>query len=347
PDGDGIWSTVMQLAQGKYEYKFVVNGDKWYEDPNAADFVPDPYGGRNSIVYVGGAVRGEAGLKFDGWLESKIEKVGDNAPNMYNDVYLKFSGAMRAGLETFTELHAWKTLHLGSISGWKSLLPLPVDGIEVNQAIVTLRLADGLATKLYYKGHAGNTGDHLVLIKSDGDEDRIWDRKAAELVYSKAHVDGRFGVASLGGGTTLVYGEVQGEVARGLTIGGLFTYETWPTDSRDDGEDHRTNVGGYATAKLDDYTTFRGEVIQTRGTKMISDSTVPVAVEFVYPKERESSGATAMYVRGSFQGWDEADMVPMTKDAEGNWRVTVELLEGEYEYKFWYADPQGNPSWGH
>ncbi|MGE5586146.1 MAG: hypothetical protein ACM309_11570 [Bacillota bacterium] len=351
PEGDGIWAAVIELAPGSYQYKFVVNGDKWYEDPYAADFVSDGYGGKNSIVYVGvakPAAAAASGLKFDGWLESKIERVGDATPNNYNDVYLKFSGTMRPGLETFTEIHGWKTLNLGSLGGWNSLLPLPVDGMEVNQAVFTLSLADGLSAKLHYKGHAGNTMDHLVFIKSDDEEDRIWNRKAVELVYSKASVDGRIGVASLADdNTTMVYGDVQGEVSPGLTLGGLFSYETWPTDQRDDGEDHRTNLGAYVTARIDDYTTVRGEVIQTRGTKMVSDSTVPVEVEFVYPKERESSGATTVYVVGEFQGWDTNRGIPMNKDADGYWRATIELLEGEYEYKFWYPDPEGNPSWGH
>lgn len=348
-EGDGIWTTVIELAPGTYQYKFVVNGDKWYEDPYSAEYVPDGFGGKNSVIYVGVAKPAAAaagGLKFDGWLESKIERVGDATPNNYNDVYLKFSGIMRPGLETFTEIHGWKTLNLGSLDGWKGFLPLPVDGIEVNQAVFTLSLADGLSAKLYYKGHAGNTKDPMVFIKSDGDEDKIWDRKAVELVYSKALVDGRIGVASLADkNTTMVYGEVQGEIAPGLTLGGLFSYETWPTDKREDGEDHRTNLGAYAAVKIDDYTTVRGEVIQTRGTKIVSDSTLPVEVEFVYPKEKESSGATEMYVRGSFQGWDEADMVPMTKDTEGNWRASVQLLPNEYEYKFYYKGHSIEPQW--
>lgn len=349
PEGDGIWTTVIELSPGTYQYKFVVNGNNWYEDPYSADYAPDGFGGKNSVIYVGVAKPDAAaagGLKFDGWFESKIERVGDATPNNYNDVYLKFSGTMRPGLETFTEIHGWKSLNLGSLDGWKSLLPLPVDGMEVNQAVFTLSLADGLATKLYYKGHAGNTKDPMVFIKSDGDEDKIWDRKAVELVYSKAPVDGRIGVASLADkNTIMVYGEVQGEVAPGLTLGGLFSYETWPTDKREDGEDHRTNLGAYAIAKIDDHITVRGEVLQTRATKITFDNTLPVDVEFVYPKQWESSGATEMFVRGSFQGWDEADMVPMTKDAEGNWRATVELIPGEYEYKFYYKGPSIPEQW--
>lgn len=34
PDGDGIWTVMMQLDPGRYEYKFVVNGGTWVADPD-------------------------------------------------------------------------------------------------------------------------------------------------------------------------------------------------------------------------------------------------------------------------------------------------------------------------
>ncbi|MBN1827393.1 MAG: alpha-glucosidase C-terminal domain-containing protein [Candidatus Eisenbacteria bacterium] len=53
PDGDGVYETTLSLAPGRYEYKFVVDG-QWYPDPNAAESTPDPYGGNNSVLTVGG-----------------------------------------------------------------------------------------------------------------------------------------------------------------------------------------------------------------------------------------------------------------------------------------------------
>ena len=52
-DKDGVWEAVLELPPGKVEYKFVVNGDQWFTDDNAADFVADPYGGKNSVLVVG------------------------------------------------------------------------------------------------------------------------------------------------------------------------------------------------------------------------------------------------------------------------------------------------------
>ncbi len=48
----GIYSTTMNLQQGKYAYKFVVDGN-WITDENAVEFAGDGYGGQNSIVYAG------------------------------------------------------------------------------------------------------------------------------------------------------------------------------------------------------------------------------------------------------------------------------------------------------
>ena len=58
---DGSWTIAKKLPPGRYPYKFAINGGAtWKEDPNAAEFEGDPYGGKNSIVVVGGAAGGAA-----------------------------------------------------------------------------------------------------------------------------------------------------------------------------------------------------------------------------------------------------------------------------------------------
>ena len=49
---DGIWSIVKPLSAGRYEYKFVVDRNSWFEDPNALETVDDGYGGKNSVLIV-------------------------------------------------------------------------------------------------------------------------------------------------------------------------------------------------------------------------------------------------------------------------------------------------------
>ena len=47
----GKWSTELLLQPGHYEYRFVVDG-QWQDDPMAARFVANTFGGLNCVVEV-------------------------------------------------------------------------------------------------------------------------------------------------------------------------------------------------------------------------------------------------------------------------------------------------------
>lgn len=49
---DGIWRVTLELKPGRFEYRFIINGRDWIEDPANPDKVPDPYGGNNSVLTV-------------------------------------------------------------------------------------------------------------------------------------------------------------------------------------------------------------------------------------------------------------------------------------------------------
>ncbi len=51
PAGSGRWLKETALTPGTYEYCLVVDG-QWIPDPLAKDYVPNPFGGMNSIVEV-------------------------------------------------------------------------------------------------------------------------------------------------------------------------------------------------------------------------------------------------------------------------------------------------------
>jgi len=51
PSGTGCWYKETALAPGSYEYCLVVDG-KWMPDPRARETVPNPFGGRNSVLNV-------------------------------------------------------------------------------------------------------------------------------------------------------------------------------------------------------------------------------------------------------------------------------------------------------
>ncbi|MGQ9604146.1 MAG: glucodextranase DOMON-like domain-containing protein [bacterium] len=49
---DDLWEIVIPLKPGRYEYKFVIDGSQWRHDPYSPGYVPDPYGGQNSVVTI-------------------------------------------------------------------------------------------------------------------------------------------------------------------------------------------------------------------------------------------------------------------------------------------------------
>jgi 1,4-alpha-glucan branching enzyme len=55
PTGGGHWWKETVLAPGTYEYCLVVDG-RWIPDPLAKETVPNPFGGRNSVLEVVGSL---------------------------------------------------------------------------------------------------------------------------------------------------------------------------------------------------------------------------------------------------------------------------------------------------
>ena len=52
-DAGGLWKVTVRLEPGTYQYKFVVNGDRWEEDPLNLHRVYNEHGTFNSIRKVG------------------------------------------------------------------------------------------------------------------------------------------------------------------------------------------------------------------------------------------------------------------------------------------------------
>ncbi len=51
PSEGGRWLKETALPPGTYEYCLVVDGH-WMPDPSATESVPNPFGGRNSLLHV-------------------------------------------------------------------------------------------------------------------------------------------------------------------------------------------------------------------------------------------------------------------------------------------------------
>ena len=52
PEGDGIWTATLNLEPGRYEYMFVMDGEKWFPDPNALRYVKYGFGNKNAILEI-------------------------------------------------------------------------------------------------------------------------------------------------------------------------------------------------------------------------------------------------------------------------------------------------------
>ena len=48
---DGKWAKELALPPGRYEYRFVVDG-QWVDDPAATELVPNPFGTANAVLEV-------------------------------------------------------------------------------------------------------------------------------------------------------------------------------------------------------------------------------------------------------------------------------------------------------
>jgi 1,4-alpha-glucan branching enzyme len=51
PGPKGTWKVTVWLPAGRYEYRFIVDG-QWMSDPNAREYVQNTFGSTNSVLVV-------------------------------------------------------------------------------------------------------------------------------------------------------------------------------------------------------------------------------------------------------------------------------------------------------
>ena len=52
PDASGHWTAEVALPEGRHEYIFLVDGERWLADPRAATHRPDGFGRVNTVIKV-------------------------------------------------------------------------------------------------------------------------------------------------------------------------------------------------------------------------------------------------------------------------------------------------------
>lgn len=65
----GKWAKELALPPGRYEYRFVVDG-QWIDDPAAKATVPNSFGGNNAVLVVVDATDKEGGSPAPAKLQS-------------------------------------------------------------------------------------------------------------------------------------------------------------------------------------------------------------------------------------------------------------------------------------
>ncbi len=50
-DEDGMWKKIVIIPGGRYEYKFLVDGE-WWNDPKNEEVCPNEHGTLNSVITV-------------------------------------------------------------------------------------------------------------------------------------------------------------------------------------------------------------------------------------------------------------------------------------------------------
>jgi 1,4-alpha-glucan branching enzyme len=49
---DGRFQVAVNLAEGEYRYRFLLDGETWENDWEAESYAPNPFGGEDSIIRV-------------------------------------------------------------------------------------------------------------------------------------------------------------------------------------------------------------------------------------------------------------------------------------------------------
>lgn len=49
---EGDWTVTVALAPGRYRFRYVADDDRWLNDWAADDYVPNAFGGEDSVVLV-------------------------------------------------------------------------------------------------------------------------------------------------------------------------------------------------------------------------------------------------------------------------------------------------------
>ncbi|MGC8878478.1 MAG: isoamylase early set domain-containing protein [Anaerolineae bacterium] len=66
-NSDGEWYIELDLeAHRRYEFRYLCDGERWMNDPEADAYEPNPYGGKNSVIFTDMPEEERSGIADEG-----------------------------------------------------------------------------------------------------------------------------------------------------------------------------------------------------------------------------------------------------------------------------------------
>lgn len=87
---DGVWTYEVELKPGSYQYKYVIDGKTWKEDPEAPAYVDDGFGGKNGAftLTTDGKILGEQSTQQSQGKKYKLNEKRENTIFVDPDGYV-------------------------------------------------------------------------------------------------------------------------------------------------------------------------------------------------------------------------------------------------------------------
>ncbi|MBK8166880.1 MAG: hypothetical protein IPK64_13135 [bacterium] len=372
---DGIWSLVLELAPGSYQYKFVEDGN-WKADPANPATAPDGFGGNNSVLTV---AAGQAAVAAGGGVAAPAAAApaAPAAP----------AGGKVAVTFTCTEPGAGRVCLAGEFNGWSdSANPMTKAG---DVWTLKLDLAPGSYQYKFvvdgnWKQDAANPeaapdgfgGNNSIMKVGAGGAAAAPAAVAAAAPAAKPAAGGKCAVTfthvAAGAASVSLAGEFNGwsdsanpmvnkdgtwtlvmDLAPGtyqykFVVDGSWLQDPLNAAAQDDGFGGKNSVVKVPAGK------DKIDAAAGGGAAGAAAAAAPGAaagdgelrsVEFAFTPV--ISGVTNVFLAGSFNDWNDSKTRMLDADKDGTYTVTLLLAQGTYQYKFvvdgqWKQDPN-NP----
>jgi hypothetical protein len=322
-DGDGIWTITMELADGDYEYKFTVNG--WNSQEEFGDIgavegctVSDGTYTNRALTVAGEDMTlatvywnlcpgempsSDAALMLQGIMDFTVPEGGSagKAAHLYAN-------------EDIADLSVYSVqMYSNGGTTASATTQLPALAVTAGQHILIARDVEAMEAYL----NASVTFDHVIdggsFPSGNGDD-------VVELVMDGSGIEA-YGVIGVDGDN------------EAWNADGYFDYTdtwaykvdgAWTAAPQDSSDGSTTTCDASEPYPAVDCTNWPGQTDTSDVTFSVDTANYPGGL----------GESDVVYLNGNFNGWC-GDCNPMSDDdGDGIWTITMELADGDYEYKF-------------